>query len=249
MTESRIIRGYSNLSSCLRSCQLIHNEAAPFLTISVTLNCDWNSDTWPGVPQCYEKPFEQVPVNHYLWATIIPMIRSITIAKVDLGDNGPLIFCIAPLLPQAKSLELLVVGTLGRFDVQPCHQLDSKEELHDFLHGHHSQQKSLGTQARKTMDLLGYDMVSYDEDAEDEDQVRYDGPGWKWLLDLMNKDTLPFRLCVLSIMHVGQVYYDEKSGEKLWDYATCVDVVCVLLRLPIPCKPNHMNRANSSRTR
>lgn len=229
--DNRVMRECSTLRSILRSCQLIHNEAAPFLTVSVTIDGYSDYDIWwPDAAQCSETSSGRIIAYYYLWTTIIPMIRSITITEVDLGDNGPVKLGLAPVLLQAKSLELLVVGNLGLYGIQPCHEVDSKEELYDFFHGRYSQQTSLEIQVRKTMDSFGYDHATYDEDAEDEDQIRYYGDGWKWLLDLMNRDTLPFRLCVLSIMRVGPVYYGKKSGKKFFDHASSAHVVSVLLR-------------------
>ena len=228
LENGRILRDFSALQSILRSCQLIQNEAAPFLTISTTFDAYELNDIWlrarlyTNSPSLYED-------DHYLWTTIIPKIRSITITKVDLDDIGLLEFSITPVLPQAKSLELLVVGTIGLYGIQPQHQVDTKDELYDFLHGRQSQtETSLEIQGRKTMESLDETMVS--EDSEDEDQVRANDNGWEWLLNLMYQDTLHFRLCVLSIMHVSHVYYDKKSGERIKDLATSVYVVSVLFR-------------------
>ena len=230
LENDRILRDFSALQSILRSCQLIQNEAAPFLTISTTFDPYELNDIWLRARLYINSP-SLYQDDHYLWTTIIPKIRSITITKVDLDDIGLLEFSITPVFSQAKSLEVLVVGTIGLHGIQPQHQVDTKEELYDFLHGRQSQSEtSLEIQARKTMESLDDKMMSPDEDSENEDQVRLNDNGWEWLLNLMYQDTLPFRLCVLSIMHVSQVYYDEKPGERIKDLATSVYIVSVLFR-------------------
>ena len=222
LENGRLMREYNALQSMLRTCKQICNEAAPYLTISATFTTHAANVVWPPPPLRRDDPPSAIAKNHYVWTTVIPMMRFITMSQVELGDTLPLSSCVAPLLDRAKSLEVLVVGNFGLYGIQPWYDVESKDEIYDFLHGRHSQQEtSLDIQAKETMQLLGYDMCPNYGHNEDNHyhHDRYASAGWQWLLELMHKDTLPFRLCVKSVLEVRRVSRDESSGKKVWDAA------------------------------